>query len=193
MKTIMTQVRLTLVLLILCSCAFPAFIWALGMTAFPNQAEGSLERRSDGTVVGSRLLGQQFSSPQYFHGRPSAVGYNTAGSGGSNYSATNPSMLRRISDAVTSASQLDGLTTSAITGDRIFASGSGLDPDVTPENARQQIARVARERGLPRATLEALVEQEARHPVLGPGRVNVLELNSKLDALMVDTACSAKR
>lgn len=196
MNTVLTQARLALVLLILCSCIYPVVVWALGRAFFPRQAEGSLVRRADGTVIGSELIGQQFTSARYFHGRPSAVGWNAALSGGSNLAMTNPELVKRMAASITAASMLDGLATTTIAVDRVFASGSGLDPDVTPGNARQQIARVAKARGLAEAPLRALVERAVEPPLaglVGPVRVNVLKLNLLLDTVATSSPDAATR
>lgn len=185
MKSFIINVRLVAVMLVLCSGLYPLVIWATGRVAFPGKAEGSLIRRADATVVGSRLIGQSFTSPRYFLGRPSAVDYNAAASGGSNLAPTNPALFARMADSVTSASELDHLTTRTIASDRIYASGSGLDPDITPENARQQVARVARERHLDPKKVAAVVDRHISQPlpgILGPQHVNVLQLNLDIDA-----------
>lgn len=186
MKALILNLRLTAVLLLICSVLYPAAIRAIAAIAFNAKAEGSLIR-DHGPAIGSRLIGQQFVSPAYFHGRPSATTppYNAAVSGASNFAPTNPALFARMADEVMSAAQLDGLTTRTIASDRVFASGSGLDPDISPENALQQVDRVAREHGLDRAQVAALVQKHTRGPVLGiagPRTVNVLSLNLSLDA-----------
>lgn len=185
MKTVLTWLRFTLVLLILCSCLYPNVVWCVGRVVFPHQAEGSLLRRADGRVIGSELIGQEFSSARYFHGRPSAVGWNAARSGGSNLSPTNPDLVDRIATSVALASELDGLSTATVAADRVFASASGLDPDVTPENALQQAPRVAKATGLAEHDVRALVIRmlEPRlGGLLGTPRANVLKLNLALDS-----------
>jgi potassium-transporting ATPase KdpC subunit len=185
MKThVLIQLRLVLVLLVLCCGLYPAVVRTVGRIVFPRQAEGSLLRRDDGTVLGAELLGQRFASPAYFHGRPSAVAWNASGSGGSNLAPTNPALVSRVVDSVIAAGQLDRLTTATVAADRIYASGSGLDPDITPENARQQVERVAKARGLADAYLSAIVARNVTPPLLGflgPPHVNVLRLNLALD------------
>lgn len=195
MKPLLVHIRLLLVLAVLCCVVYPALVWGAGLAFFPRQAEGSLVRRTPGgPVVGSSLIGQAFSSPGYFHPRPSAVGYNAAGSAGSNLAPSNPALAARMADATTSATALDALTTATVAADRVYASGSGLDPDITPANARQQAARVARERGLTPAAVASLVERQVEPPllgVLGPDRVNVLALNLALDAETSRTATAS--
>jgi potassium-transporting ATPase KdpC subunit len=185
LKVIVINVRFTAALLLMCSVVYPALIWTAGALTFRVHADGSLIRR-DGQVVGSRFIGQQFASPAYFHGRPSATNpaYNAAMSGASNYAPTNPALFARMADELTSAAELDRLTAQTIASDRIYASGSGLDPDISPENAAQQTDRVARDRGLDRAAVAALVVKHTQSPLLGfigTRTVNVLSLNLELD------------
>lgn len=185
MKDFIISLRLILLLLLLCSLFYPVLVWGVGRVAFPHKVEGSLIRQ-DGRVIGSELVGQKFVSPRYFHGRLSAVDYNAAGSGGSNLAPTNPALFTRMADSVTSAGELDDLTTKTIAFDRVTASGSGLDPHITLANALQQVARVARERGLPPDRVRRLVHGSTEGPLLGligPSRVHVLRLNLALDQL----------
>lgn len=177
----MINIRLTLVLLLLCSVLYPLIIWGIASVGFSSKAEGSLIRRN-GQVIGSELIGQLFVSPAYFHGRPSATSpaYNAAASTGSNMAPTNPALFARMADSVASAALLDGLTTGTIAADRVYASASGLDPHITPANAMQQVDRVARERGLGHTTVVGLVQKHIWNPMFGPSTVNVLLLNLDL-------------
>ncbi|MFY8148002.1 MAG: K(+)-transporting ATPase subunit C [Prochlorococcaceae cyanobacterium] len=170
---------------------YPLLLLLVGQGLFPGQANGSL-LSVNGTVVGSALIGQPFASPRHFQGRPSAVDYSTGkaapASGPSNLGPTNPALGKRI--AAASAELRDiGLPTPA--PDLLYASGSGLDPHISPLAARQQIARLSEARGLPPEQLERLVRQttEGRFlGVVGEPRVNVLRLNLALDALSAGTA-----
>jgi potassium-transporting ATPase KdpC subunit len=128
--------KLILILLLLCGVVFPLIVFSVGQIAFPEQANGSLIRDSQGRVVGSKLLGQQFTRSEYFHGRPSAVGYNAASSGGSNLGPTNAQLIQGNGTEVTVAA---GTPAPA---DIITASGSGLDPDISVEAALLQVNRV---------------------------------------------------
>ncbi|HEX2832670.1 MAG TPA: K(+)-transporting ATPase subunit C [Thermoanaerobaculia bacterium] len=170
---ITTAIRTTLVLLVIVSGIYPAIVWAVGQLAFREQANGSLLLR-DGRVIGSALIAQPFTSDRYFHPRPSAVDFNAQGSGGSNLGPTSKKLRDRIRGA---RGPVDAYTTSA----------SGLDPHISPENARLQISRVARARGLDEARIRALVEQHTEGRfigVYGEPRVNVLLLNLALDDMM---------
>ena len=172
---------MTVLFTLLTGLLYPLAITGVGQLAFPAQANGSrLER--DGVVVGSTLIGQDFAQPGYFWPRPSATSpqpYNGAASSGSNYGATDARLVERVGSTVAtlggSAQPADAATTSA----------SGLDPDISPANARRQLARVAAARAMPEADLQTLLAQMTDAPILGifgEPRVNVLALNLALDA-----------
>lgn len=166
---------------------YPGIVTVVGRLAFPEQASGSLILR-DGHAVGSALLGQPFSDPRYFWSRPSATSpqpYNGGASSGSNLGAINPALAEAVSARVAALRAADPGSARPVPVDLVTASGSGLDPHITPAAARYQAGRVARARGLAEAAVLALVERhtEARTlGVLGEPRVNVLELNLALDA-----------
>ena len=165
---------------------YPALVTGVAKTMFPFQAEGSLIVQ-DGKVVGSELIGQNFSSPRYFWGRPSATGpmaNNAAGSSGSNQGPTNPALVDAVKGRLEALKAADPGNTAPVPVDLVSASASGLDPHISMAAARYQTARVARERGLPIEVVQRLVQAntEARDlAVLGEPRVNVLKLNLALD------------
>lgn len=167
---------------------YPLVVTGAAQALFPEQANGSL-LRSQGQVIGSSLVGQPFDDPRYFWGRPSATSpfpYNAGASTGSNLGPTNPALVEAIRGRIAALRAADpSVATAVIPVDLVTASGSGLDPDLSPAAALFQVGRVARARGLDDAAVRALVEQlvEARtFGVLGEPRVNVLRLNVALDA-----------
>ena len=186
-REIRPAVVLTLLLCAITGFLYPGAVTAVAQLLFPNQANGSIVTRG-GQPVGSRLIGQGFASPDYFHPRPSAAGagYDAAASGGTNKGPTDRKLADTlIAQAVDSAVKNDGAERGGIPSDMVTASGSGLDPHVSPATARLQVARVARARGVDAAAIRALVDAhtEGRQlGVLGEPRVNVLELNMALDS-----------
>ena len=179
---------LVLVLTLLTGAAYPALVTGLAQLLMPQQANGSLIVK-DGKVVGSKLVGQQWEGAQYFWGRLSAtspVPYNGANSGGSNYGPLNPALKDAVQARVAALKAADPAQTQPIPVDLVTASGSGLDPHISPAAAQWQLSRVAKARNLQPAQVQALIEQytEGRQwGFLGEARVNVLELNLALDAL----------
>jgi K+-transporting ATPase ATPase C chain len=166
---------------------YPLALTGIAQVAFNSAANGSLIK-ADGTVVGSKLIGQQFSAPQYFHPRPSAAGsgYDGAASSGSNLGPNNSTLLQDVTDRINAYRQENDLPASQVVPvDAVTASGSGLDPEISVANARLQAPRVAKARGLP---LDTVLAEITKHTVdrplgiLGDSGVNVLELNLALDA-----------
>jgi len=178
---------MTLVTTLLLGIIYPLVVTGLAQLIYPRQANGELIQRADGKVVGSKLLGQPFTSPGYFHSRLSAAGpagYDPMSSGGSNLGPTNKALIDRVSASVQSLLAENPGT--PIPVDLVTASGSGLDPHISPAAAEFQISRVARERGMQEGDVRALVVKhtELRQlGFLGEPRVNVLELNLELDAV----------
>ena len=183
--------RPALVLLVLLSAltglVYPLLVTGVGQAVFPRQAAGSLIEQG-GVVVGSQLIGQNFSAPHHFWGRPSATGpmpYNAAGSSGSNQGPLNPALQDAVQARIAALRTADPGNTAPVPVDLVTASSSGLDPHISVAAAQYQAARVARERGWTLAQVQTLVQAhtEARDlAVLGEPRVNVLQLNLALDA-----------
>ena len=186
MKNLVTAVLLTLVTTVLFGLVYPLVITGLAQVIFPENANGQLIRAADGTVIGSRLLGQPFVSSGYFRSRPSAAGpngYDASASSGSNLGPTNSKLIDRVKgDTAKLQSENPGRP---VPVDLVTTSASGLDPDISPAAAEFQIPRVARERGMSEDELRQLVNQhteQRQFGFLGEPRVNVLELNLALDA-----------
>lgn len=165
--------------------AYPLAITGVAQAAFPHQANGSLVRDAKGGVIGSALIGQPFAAAKYLHPRPSAAGagYDASASSGSNMGPMNEALAERVKN------EADALRVQSpgavIPADAVTTSGSGLDPDISPANARLQAARVAKARGLPTAQVEAVIEAHVQGRLLGfigQPRVNVLAVNRALDA-----------
>ncbi|MDF9392279.1 MULTISPECIES: potassium-transporting ATPase subunit KdpC [Methylococcus] len=168
--------------------AYPVLVTHLGQLLFPHQANGSLIEK-DGKLTGSELIGQPFSDPKYFWGRPSATAphaYNAAASSGSNQGPTNPALIDAIKARVQALKEADPGNLAPVPVDLVTASGSGLDPHISPAAAAYQVARVARLRNLSESVLKELVGRHTegrQFGFLGEPRVNILRLNLALDAL----------
>ena len=168
--------------------AYPGVVTLLGKALFSHQVAGSLIER-DGKVVGSELIGQAFSEPRYFWSRPSATSpmpNNAAASSGSNQGPLNPALADAVNARIEALRAADPSNKAPIPVDLVTASGSGLDPDISPAAARYQIQRIARVRGINAAAVDKLVQSQVRGPqwgLFGESRVNVLNLNLALDQL----------
>ncbi len=184
---------LTLLFCVITGVVYPGVVTALSQLFFPHRANGSLIQPAGGQVIGSELIGQPFARPEYFHPRPSAAGngYDGTASGGTNKGPTDVKLADTlIVQAVDSAVKLDGGVKGRIPSDLVTASGSGLDPHVSPASALLQVERVARARHADSAAVRALVERHIEGPqlgFLGDPRVNVLVLNLALDRLTRST------
>jgi potassium-transporting ATPase KdpC subunit len=187
----LVHVRATVVSLVMLSVvtglAYPAIVTVIAQTVFPRQANGSLIAK-DGKTVGSALIGQPFDDPKYFWGRPSATtpfAYNAGSSSGSNQSPTNPDLIKAVQGRVDALRAADPASTAPVPVDLVTASGSGLDPHISPAAALYQVSRVARARKMDVDAVRHLVAQHTEGRwlgLLGEPRVNVLELNLDLDA-----------
>jgi potassium-transporting ATPase KdpC subunit len=185
MKNWSVAVRFTVVTTIVFGLGYPLLVTGLSQWIFPKQANGSLIVRN-GEVVGSRLIGQEFSGEKYFHPRPSAAGsgYDPTASGGSNLGPTNQALVARVQQDVAKWQKEN--PGKAIPADLVTASGSGLDPDISPASAEFQIARVSNARRMSPEELRQIVARHTRprqYGLLGEATVNVLELNLDLDAM----------
>jgi len=181
----------TVVTMILLGGGYHLVLWGMGRVLFPSQAEGSLIRRVDGTVVGSRLIAQKFTKPEYFRPRPSVVDYDAASTGGSNYGPSNPDHLKAVQERLDAITRLDNAEAGNVPSEMVTTSGGGLDPDIPPAAADLQATRVAAARGVPVERVRELIRAHTEPPTfgfLGRARVNVLELNLALDESLAKTA-----
>ncbi|GAA1407500.1 potassium-transporting ATPase KdpC subunit [Glutamicibacter uratoxydans] len=187
-----TAARLMLVFTLLLGVLYPLSITAAGQWLFPAQANGSLLRNGQGQVLGSALIAKSYTDPagdalpQYFQPRPSANDYDALASGGSNLGPENPELVKQILLRKTQLAKFNQVPEDQIPPDALTASGSGLDPEISPANAQMQSSRVARARGLSAQQVQQLVREHTTGPTLGfvgQERVNVVELNAALDEL----------
>lgn len=187
MKDIKPAILMLVMFTVICGGIYPAVVTGVAYAVFPKQAKGSFIADKSGKETGSSLIGQPFSDPKYFWPRPSAAtdfGYNPMGSSGSNSGPTNPDFIKTVGDRVKALR--DTGVTGNVPADLVEASASGLDPHITPEAAGVQIARVAKARGRREDVLHKIVSiltEDRQFGFLGEPRVNVLELNLKLDSL----------
>jgi len=178
--------RIMLVLTVLTGLVYPGVVTALCQALFHWQANGSM-LKADGREIGSALIGQNFTKPEYFHPRPSAAGndgYDATASTGSNYGPTNQKLIDRVKNSVEQFRKENPDYTGSIPADLLTASASGLDPEISPASAEAQAARVAKARGASLEQVDQLITQNTKGPdlgFLGEPRVNVLELNLALD------------
>ncbi len=198
LKELWTSIVATVVLCVVVSGVYPALIWGIGQILFPHQANGSLVE-NNGQIVGSELLAQGFSGAKYFHPRPSdaGTGYDPLNSGGSNLGPTSQKLMDGIKANVAQYRQENSLATDALVpADAVTASGSGLDPHISLQNAKFQVPRVAKERGLSEDAVREEVTKATDNALLGIGGdsgVNVLKLNLALDALTPKEKLAAKK
>jgi K+-transporting ATPase ATPase C chain len=177
-------IRFTIVTMVLLGGVYNVVLWGIGRVAFATQADGSLIRRADGTIVGSRLIAQKFTWPEYFHPRPSGVDYNPASTGGTNYGPSNPDHLKAVQERLDAIIKELTVTADQVPSEMVTASGAGLDPHIPPSAAGLQAARVARSRKVDASRVRELIDAHIEPPtfgLLGRARVNVLELNLALD------------
>jgi K+-transporting ATPase ATPase C chain len=187
MRSLIVAIKMTVVLTFLTGILYPFAMYAIGHTLFPLQADGSLIYRN-GAPVGSTLIAQNFKGVRYFHPRPSAAGtngYDPTSSSGSNLGPTNKSFIDSVKQRTKGVMEEDSVPASQVPIDMVTASGSGLDPEISPAAAEIQVDRVAKARGISADTVRALVNEHTRSrwaEFLGEPGVNVLELNLALDA-----------
>lgn len=184
-KYIWPSLKLTLVFIVICSVLYPLLIAGVAKLS-PGGGKGETVS-VNGKVVGYANLGQKFTEDKYFWGRPSAVDYNAAGSAGSNKGPSNPDYLKIVQERIdTFLVHNPGITKEEIPAELVTASGSGLDPDLSPAGAKVQVKRIAAVRNLDEAKIISLIDQQTQKPLLGmfgPAKVNVLKLNIELDKL----------
>lgn len=181
-KYLYSSLKLTLVMIFICSGIYPLLI--SGIARFAPGSGGGEKMILDGKVVGFANIGQKFTWDKYFWGRPSAVDYDATGSAGSNKGPSNPEYLKTVRNRIDSfLSHNPSVARKHVPSEMVTASGSGLDPDISPNSAFIQIYRVAASRGIAAERLKQLVNNQIEKPLMGPPHVNVLKLNIELDRL----------
>ncbi|PWW04803.1 K+-transporting ATPase ATPase C chain [Paenibacillus cellulosilyticus] len=187
-NNVFVAIRASIVFIVLCGILYPLACTGLAQLFMPSQANGSLVHNAEGEVIGSALIGQQYDNPAYFQGRVSSIDYNGAGSGSNNYGPSNPELLQRTKDSIEAWKTANpDVPVSELPIALVTNSGSGLDPHITPASAEVQIPRISKLTGLSQQQLHELVEEQTEGRDLGlfgEPRVNVLELNLKLQAMM---------
>lgn len=186
-KYILPSLKMTLVMIVLCAVLYPLLIAGIAKMA-PGKGKGETIS-INGRVVGYEKIGQQFTADKYFRGRPSAVNYNAAGSGGSNKGPSNPDYLKIVAERIDSFMVHNpGIPKDSIPAEMVTASGSGLDPDISPASARIQVKRIAAVRQISEKKLYDLIAAQTDMPpgkMMGPVKINVLKLNIALDQLQI--------
>lgn len=188
-RALLVSLRMAVVTIVLTGLIYPMVVWGVSVVAFPKQAAGNLVTDASGRVVGSSLIAQDFTADKYFHPRPSAAGangYDAMSSSASNLGPTSQTLISTVETRVAEVEKADGATKGSIPVDMVTSSGSGLDPDISPDNAAAQAARVAKARGMSVGVVKQVVAQHTLGRdlgFLGEPRVNVLQVNLALDGL----------
>lgn len=181
-----TALKIFLFFTILTGLVYPLGITAVAQITMPYQANGSLIKEN-GKIIGSKLIGQNFDEPKYFHSRPSAVNYDAAGSAGSNLGPSSKKLMTQVQNRIKQVRAENNIPANkTIPADMVLTSASGLDPHISVENAMVQLPRVAKERNLPEAKIKELIKESTEHDFVGlwgQSAVNVLKLNLELDKL----------
>jgi K+-transporting ATPase ATPase C chain len=185
-NNILPAIKLTLLCIIVFAVLYPLCIWGIAYLVAPRHGDAEVVTQK-GKIVGYTLIGQSFTQPKYFNGRPSAVGYNAAGSGGSNKAPNNPDYLSAVKFAIdTFLLNNPSVKREDVPIELVTASGSGLDPDISPKAALVQVPRIAKTRNISEEKLKELIKEHTQSPLLGfigPAKINVLKLNISLDNL----------
>ena len=187
LRHVVTSVLYTVVSVVMLGLIYPMVIWGIGTVLFHHQAQGSLVYDKNGKVIGSELVGQNWTKPQYFHGRPSAAGkgYDPTSTGGTNLGPTSKKLIDGTKSAIDALKKANPDATGPIPMDLVTSSASGIDPDISPAGAYYQAPRVAKARGISLDNVRSLIAAHIlprQFGLLGEPRVNVFELNRALDA-----------
>ncbi|PEW00640.1 potassium-transporting ATPase subunit C [Bacillus cereus] len=181
-------IRITFTFLVLCGLVYPLIVTGIAQAVMKDNADGSLIYNDKDEVVGSKLIGQNFTDPRYFHGRVSSIEYKAEASGSNNYAPSNPDLAKRVEKSIEDwKKQNRAVPVTEVPIDLVTNSGSGLDPDISPKAASVQVDRISKLTNIPKETLDQLIKEQTEGAALGlfgEDRVNVLKLNLELQKLM---------
>ncbi|MDR4170966.1 K(+)-transporting ATPase subunit C [Bacillus nitratireducens] len=181
-------IRITFTFLVLCGIVYPLIVTGIAQAVMKDNAEGSLIYNDEDEVVGSKLIGQNFTDPRYFHGRVSSIEYKAEASGSNNYAPSNPDLAKRVEKSIEDwKKQNPTIPVTEVPIDLVTNSGSGLDPDISPKAASVQVDRISKIKNIPKEKLDQLIKDQTEGAALGlfgEDRVNVLKLNLELQKLM---------
>lgn len=181
-------IRITFTFLVLCGLVYPLIVTGIAQAVMKDNADGSLIYNDKNEVVGSKLIGQNFTDPRYFHGRVSSIEYKAEASGSNNYAPSNPDLAKRVEKSIEDwKKQNPTVPVTEVPIDLVTNSGSGLDPDISPKAASVQVDRISKLTNIPKETLDQLIKEQtegATFGLFGEDRVNVLKLNLELQKLM---------
>lgn len=181
-------IRITFTFLVLCGLVYPLIVTGIAQAVMKDNADGSLIYNDKNEVIGSKLIGQNFTDPRYFHGRVSSIEYKAEASGSNNYAPSNPDLEKRVEKSIEEwKKQNPSVPVTEVPIDLVTNSGSGLDPDISPKAASVQVERISKKTNIPKKTLNQLIKDQTEGAALGlfgETRVNVLKLNLELQKLM---------
>ncbi|MBO1626316.1 K(+)-transporting ATPase subunit C [Bacillus cereus] len=181
-------IRVTFTFLVLCGLLYPLLVTGIAQAVMKDNADGSLIYNEKNEVIGSKLIGQNFTDPRYFHGRVSSIEYKAEASGSNNYAPSNPDLVKRVEKSVADWKEKNGaVPVTEVPMDLVTNSGSGLDPDISPEAAYVQVDRISKLTNIPKEKLNQLIKDQTEGAALGlfgEDRVNVLKLNLELQKIM---------
>ncbi|HDX9578578.1 K(+)-transporting ATPase subunit C [Bacillus cytotoxicus] len=187
-KILSPVIRITFTFLVVCGLIYPLLVTGIAQAVMKDNADGSLIYNDKNEVIGSKLIGQNFTDPRYFHGRVSSIEYKAEASGSNNYAPSNPDLVKRVEESVENwKKENPAVPVTEIPMDLVTNSGSGLDPDISPQAAHVQVDRISKVTNIPKEELNKLIESQTEGKALGlfgEDRVNVLKLNVELQKMM---------
>ncbi|ENQ3077557.1 K(+)-transporting ATPase subunit C [Bacillus multifaciens] len=186
-KILSPVIRVTFTFLVICGLIYPLLVTGVAQAFMKDNADGSLIYNDKNEVIGSKLIGQNFTDPRYFHGRVSSIEYKAEASGSNNYAPSNPDLVKRVEESVDNWKKENTVPVTEVPMDLVTNSGSGLDPDISPQAAYVQVDRISKITNIPKEKMNKLIESQTEGQALGlfgEDRVNVLKLNIELQKMM---------